>query len=40
MYNLSTVIDENDSNLKNDMEQLEKQYLDASKQNVSFEYLI
>jgi len=43
MYNLATVIDENttishalsDSNLKRDMELLEKEYLDASKQNVS-----
>lgn len=43
MYNLATVLDEhsavshglNDSSLKNDMELLEKEYLDASKQNVS-----
>lgn len=43
MYNLATVIDENtkvshtlnDSNLKRDMELLEKEYLGASKQNVS-----
>lgn len=43
MYNLSTVLDEhtgvsralNDSELKNDMELLEKEYLDATKQNVS-----
>lgn len=43
MYNLATVLDEHssishtlyDSNLKNDMELLEKEYLDASKQNVS-----
>jgi len=46
MYNLATVLDENttvshalnDSNLKRDMELLEKEYLDASKQNVSDEY--
>jgi len=48
MYNLATVLDEdttiihalNDSNLKKDMELLEKEYLDASKQNVSDEYTI
>ncbi|XP_025199699.1 E3 ubiquitin-protein ligase SHPRH [Melanaphis sacchari] len=42
MYNLATVIDENvtvshalsDSDLKKDMELLEKEYLDASKQNI------
>lgn len=46
MYNLSSVIDEysdnvshalSDSNLKQEMERLEKEYLDASKQNVSIE---
>lgn len=43
MYNLATVIEENtslrkklsDSNLKSDMELLEKEYLGASQQNVS-----
>lgn len=43
MYNLSTVLDEhtavshalNDSNLKTDMEQLEKEYLGTSERNVS-----
>ncbi|XP_008183763.1 E3 ubiquitin-protein ligase SHPRH isoform X2 [Acyrthosiphon pisum] len=42
MYNLATVLDENttisralnDSDLKKDMELLEKEYLDASKQNI------
>ncbi|XP_022181789.1 E3 ubiquitin-protein ligase SHPRH-like isoform X2 [Myzus persicae] len=42
MYNLATVLDENttlshglnDSDLKRDMELLEKEYLDASKQNI------
>ncbi|XP_029341320.1 E3 ubiquitin-protein ligase SHPRH-like [Acyrthosiphon pisum] len=42
MYNLSTVLDENttlnralnDSDLKRDVELLEKEYLDASKQNI------
>uniref|UniRef100_A0A2S2R190 E3 ubiquitin-protein ligase n=1 Tax=Sipha flava TaxID=143950 RepID=A0A2S2R190_9HEMI len=42
MYNLATVLDEHstishtlyDSNLKNDMELLEKEYIDASKQNI------
>jgi hypothetical protein len=46
MYNLATVIDENttvsralnDSDLKRDMELLEKEYLDATKQNVSNKY--
>jgi len=46
MYNLATVIDENttvsralnDSDLKRDMELLEKEYLDATKQNVSDKY--
>lgn len=48
MYNLATVLDENktishtlnDSNLKRDMELLEKEYLDATKQNVSDKYTI
>jgi len=48
MYNLATVLDENtnishalyDSDLKRDMELLEKEYLDASKQNVSDKYTI
>jgi len=43
MYNLASVIEENtslrkkssDSNLKSDMELLEKEYLGASQQNVS-----
>jgi len=48
MYNLATVLEENttigralnDSDLKRDMELLEKEYLDASKQNVSDKYTI
>jgi len=48
MYNLATVLEENttisralnDSDLKRDMEVLEKEYLDASKQNVSDKYTI
>lgn len=48
MYNLATVLDENttlshglnDSDLKRDMELLEKEYLDASKQNVSYKYTV
>ena len=48
MYNLVSVLDENttisralnDSDLKRDMEVLEKEYLDASKQNVSDKYTI
>jgi len=48
MYNLATVLDENatishslnDSDLKKDMELLEKEYLDASKQNVSDKYTV
>lgn len=46
MYNLATVLDEysfidcdlNVLELKQDMEQLEKEYLDASKQHVSINY--
>jgi len=48
MYNLATVLDENttishalnDSNLIRDMEVLEKEYIDASKQNVSDKYTL
>lgn len=47
MYNLSKVLDEHtevshalsDSDLKSNMEVLEKQYLDGSKQNVSVELI-
>lgn len=47
MYNLSKVLDEHtevshalsDSDLKNNMELLERQYLDCSKQNVSVELI-
>lgn len=48
MYNLATVVEEhsakhhglNNCDLTKNMEQLEKEYLDASKQNVSFKYNI
>jgi len=51
MYNLATVLEEhstllvhlnhglNNNDLKEGMEQLEKEYLDASKQNVSFKFI-
>lgn len=48
MYNLATVIEENpilsnglnNNDLKKNMEQLEKEYLDSSKQNVSLLYIV